>query len=249
MCRDFKSSNLDPGGFAQFVRVTEQHLKHTTLKIPAKLDFLTASQVEPLACCLRNVRRLGLEKGDTAAIIGLGAIGLMTAQVLAYKGITVIGIDLDSQRVKTAQKAGIEHAYTGKDSRVEETIRSLSGYRGADALILTAGAPELAPQRLSWLRDGGTLNIFASFHPDSKAPFDLNEIYHRELRIISSYSPAIEDLQEALRLIVHGEIDMDFHVRQAFSMDQFQEAVRQVRGREILKAIVLPQKAAEAVPA
>src|SRR5438309_2080363 len=57
MCREFKRTNLDPGGFAQFIRVTEKHLKQTTLKIPPKIDFATASQVEPLACCLRNARR------------------------------------------------------------------------------------------------------------------------------------------------------------------------------------------------
>lgn len=247
MCREFKRSNLDPGGFAQFVRVSEQHLKHTTFKIPAKIDFATASQVEPLACCLRNARRLGLAKGDTAVIVGLGSIGLMTAQVLVRLGVTAIGVDIDAQRVSTAHKSGIEHAYTGKEGRTEELIQSMTEYRGADALVFTAGSPQLVSERLSWLRDGGTLNIFASFYPDSKAWFDLNEIYHREIRIMSSYSPAIEDLQEALGLIVRKEIDMHPHSHHAFPMDQFNEVVRQVRGREILKAILLPQKVA--VPA
>src|SRR5208282_2976189 len=57
MCREFKRTNLFPGGLAQFVRVSEQHLKHTTFKIPAKVGFTEASQTEPLACCLRNARR------------------------------------------------------------------------------------------------------------------------------------------------------------------------------------------------
>jgi L-iditol 2-dehydrogenase len=245
MCREFKRSNLDPGGFAQFVRVSEPHLKHTTLKIPAKLDYASASQVEPLACCLRNARRLGLGKGDTAVIIGLGSIGLMTAQVLARQGVTVIGMDIDALRVRTAHKTGIEHAYTGKEGRTEELIRSMTDYRGADALVFTAGSPQLVSERVSWLRDGGTLNIFASFYPEPKTWFDLNEIYHRELRIMSSYSPAIEDLQEALGLIARKEIDMHPHSHHAFPMDQFDEVVRQARGREILKAILLPQKVAE----
>lgn len=245
MCREFKRTNLDPGGFAQFVRVSERHLAHTTLKIPAKLGFAAASQTEPLACCLRNARRLGLEKGDLAVIIGLGSIGLMTAQVLALRGVTVAAADLDPQRVRIAQKAGIEHAYTGKDGRLEETLRSLSDYRGADALIFTAGTPQLVAQRLAWLRDGGTLNVFASFHPEPNARLDLNELYRRELRVLASYSPAVEDLREALRLIASGEIAMEPHASCAFPMERFQEALRRARGREILKAILLPQKAAE----
>jgi len=247
MCREFKRTNLFPGGLAQFVRVSEQHLKHTTFKIPAKVGFTEASQTEPLACCLRNARRLGLTKGDSAVVIGLGSIGLMTAQVLTRLGAAVVGLDLDPQRVKIAQKAGIEHAYTGKDGRINEIILSLSEYRGADALVFTAGSPQMVTERLSWLRDGGTVNIFASFYPESKTLFDLNEIYRRELRIMASYSPGIEDLQEALSLIARGEIDISPHTNHSFPMDQFHEAVGQVRGREILKAILLPQRVSDAV--
>ena len=249
MCREFKKTNLDPGGFSQFIRVSERHVQHTMLKIPAKLDFATASQVEPLACCLRNARRLGLREGDVAVVIGLGSIGLMTAQLLVRRGITVVGIDLDAQRVALAKASGIKHATTGKDGGAERLVRVLSEQRGADALVFTAGTPSLVSERLRWLRDGGTLNVFASFYPESKAALDLNELYHRELRVIASYSPALEDLREALRLIASGDVSMKPHVGQSFALGQFDEAVRQVRERQILKAILLPQKSAVAVAA
>ena len=243
MCREFKRTNLDPGGFSQFVRVSEGHLQHTTLKIPPKLDLLAASQVEPLACCLRNARRLALAKGDVAAIFGLGSIGLMTAQLLGHFEVSVVGLDLDPQRVELARKSGVRNAFNGKDPGAEKVVRALSEGRGADALIFTAGTPQLVSQRLPWLRDGGTVNVFASFHPDSAVSLDLNEIYHRELRVISSYSPALEDLRESLKLIASRKISMEPHIRNVFPMLDFGEAVRRVRTREILKAILLPQEA------
>jgi len=243
MCREFKRTNLDPGGFSQFIRVSERHLKHTTLRIPPKLDFVAASQVEPLACCLRNARRLGLEKGDVAAIFGLGSIGLMTAQLLGHFGVSVVGLDLDPQRVEVARKAGVRNSFNGKDPGAEKVVRALSEGRGADALVFTAGTPQLVSQRLAWLRDGGTVNVFASFHPESSLSLDLNEVYHRELRVISSYSPALEDLRESLKLIASGKISMEPHIGHVFTMLDFGEAVRRVRSREILKAILLPQEA------
>ncbi|MBI4424411.1 MAG: alcohol dehydrogenase catalytic domain-containing protein [Elusimicrobia bacterium] len=242
MCPEFKRTNLDPGGFAEFVRVSARHVARTMLKIPKRLDFNTASQVEPLACCVRNAKRLSLQEGDVAVVVGLGSIGLMMAQVLKARGATVVGMDLEPSRVKLAQKLGLEHAYTGREGRTDEVVRSLSGRRGADALIFTGATPAVAAERLAWLRDGGTLNVFASFHPDPHLRLDLNAVYHRELVVLASYSATPDDLGEALGLIERGEIDLDPYIRHTFPLNRFPEALRQARGREILKAILLPQR-------
>ncbi len=243
MCVQFKESNLDPGGFSEYVRVSERHVRHTMLKLPRQVDFFAASQVEPLACCLRNLRRLALEPDDWAIVVGLGSIGLMTAQLLRLRGVNVLAFDLESARVRLAQKSGIEHSYTGKDGRSEELVRTLTGYRGADALILTAGTPSLAAERLSWIRDGGTLNIFASFHPDPHMRLDLNAVYHRELKIVASYSATPQDLREALELIGDKAIDLAPYTGHTFGLSSFPEALRRARGREVLKAILTPRSA------
>lgn len=242
VCADFKRTNLEPGGFSEFARVSAKHVASTMLKLPKRVDFYKASQVEPLACCLRNAKRLGLGVGDVAVVIGLGSIGLMMAQTLKALGVTVVAFDLEPSRVRQAQKSGLDHAYTGREGKEEELVRSLSGRRGADALVFTAGTPSLIAERLSWVRDGGTLNAFASFHPDSTLRLDLNAVYHRELTLLASYSATPADLREALALIESGAVDLDPYIRNTFPLDRFPEALRQARGREILKAILLPQR-------
>lgn len=242
MCADFKRTDLDPGGFSEFARVSARHVANTMLKLPKKLDFNRASQAEPLACCIRNAKRLGLGPGDAAVVIGLGSIGLMMAQTLKARGVTVVAFDLEPSRVRQAQKCGLEHSYTGLEGNGEELVRSLSGRRGADALVFTAGGPSLVAERLAWVRDGGTLNVFASFHPDPTLRLDLNAVYHRELTLMASYSATPADLLDALALIETGAIDLDPYIRNTFPLDRFPEALRQARGREVLKAILLPQK-------
>src|SRR5438552_11502338 len=54
MCRAFKESNLDPGGFAEFVRVPPPNVRHATFRVPDHLTDEEASFVEPLACCVRD---------------------------------------------------------------------------------------------------------------------------------------------------------------------------------------------------
>lgn len=241
MCREFKQTNLDPGGFSQLVRVSARHVEHVTFKIPKKLSAAKASLTEPLSCCLRNKRRLGLLEGDCAVVVGLGFIGLVTARLLREDGVEVVGLDIDPGRVKFAQKHGVAHAYTGREGRMKDIIDSLTEGRGADALLFTAGPASLVPERISWIRDGGVLNIFAGFASDPSARINLDEIYRRELTLLSSYSPTLQDLREAHRLIVEGGIDLTPFSNDTFPMDRFDEALRQVRGREIYKAILLPQ--------
>jgi L-iditol 2-dehydrogenase len=241
MCREFKQTNLDPGGFSQMVRISARHVENVMFKIPAKISFARAALTEPLSCCVRNKRRLNLKNGDCAIVVGLGFIGLITAQLLMRDGVSVIGLDLDPARVKFAQKMGIAHAYTGREGRTADVVASATESRGADALVFTAGPSSLIAERLDWIRDGGTMNIFAGFPKDPTAQVNLDKIYHREITLLTSYSPTVEDLREAHRLIVSGEIDIAPFSNDTFPMSRFDEALRQVRGREIYKAILMPQ--------
>lgn len=242
MCREFKMTNLDPGGFSEYVRVSSRHVENVMFKVPAKVPLAQAALTEPLACCLRNARRLGLGEGDTAVVVGLGFIGMLTSLILARRGVGVLGLDLDPARVRLANKLGLKHAYTGRENRTEALLSELTQNRGADALIVTAGPAALVSQRLPWVRDGGLVNLFAGFPKQAPPHVDLNQIYHRELTLMSSYSPALEDLKEAHRMICAGELDLSPFVKSQFGLDRFDEALRQVRGRETIKAMMLPGK-------
>lgn len=237
MCRQFKETNIAPGGFCEYALASSLHVKHTLLKLPDALGFVEASQIEPLACCLRNDRRLRLRDGDTAGIVGLGAIGLMTAQLLKRRGIKVLGLDIDDARADALSPWG--EGFT-EAARLEEAMRRETHGRGLDALVFTAGPADLPAKLLPWLRGGGTLNLFASFHP-SIMPLDLNAVYHRELTVMSSYSPALEDLAAALRLIASGKFSVAALKPKTFRLEEFDIARRQLRERKLLKAVFTPR--------
>jgi threonine dehydrogenase-like Zn-dependent dehydrogenase len=82
MCADFKASNIDPCGFAEYIRVPAQQVQHMTLLLPETLGAEEASFTEPLACCVRAVRRTPLLDGDTVVVIGSGSVGLLMVQAL-----------------------------------------------------------------------------------------------------------------------------------------------------------------------
>ena len=237
MCRQFKSTNISPGGFSEFVRIPALHARHAAFRVHDDLDPVAASQTEPLACVLRNVKRLRVQKGDTVGVVGLGAIGQMTGQLLTLFGAAPVGLDLDPERVKLFQRWG--KGFTGAED-FAAAGKELSQGRGFDSIVYSAGTPGLAAKSLSWLRDGGTVNIFASFHPDPVMPLDLNQIYFRELTVISSYSPSLADLKEAFDLIASRRFDPLALSPMKFPLSDFAGAVAAVKARKTLKSVLVP---------
>ena len=118
--------------------------------------------------------------------------------------------------------------------------KAASESRGFDAVVFSAGTPALVASSLEWLRDGGTLNVFASFHPDPFLKLDMNAVYHRELTVMSSYSPSLVDLRESFELIASKQFDPLFLKPERFPFSAFDDAVRAVKTRKTLKAVLVP---------
>src|SRR6185295_11531156 len=141
--REFKLSNLDPGGFAEYVRVPAPNVRHATFRVPDHLTDEEASFVEPLACCVRAVDRARVESGDTVVVVGLGSIGCLFVQLLSRAGAAVVGADPLSDRVALALTLGARAA--GAGDAAASAARELSEGRGADHVIITGGGADVMP--------------------------------------------------------------------------------------------------------
>jgi L-iditol 2-dehydrogenase len=240
MCSQFKKTNLDPGGFAEFVRVPAVHVANVAFPIPNGLTENEASFMEPLGCCVRALRRAGIKQSDVVVLLGLGSIGLLLLQLIRNAGAECIGLDLDQGRRDVAKRFGLSAAFVGRELEFEQYLAKATQDRGADILLLTAGTPTIVSTGLGWLRNGGTCMIFASLHPDSKVAVDWNQLYYRELNLISSYSAAPADLEDALELLGKGVVRVADLTHNTFPLEQFSDAVNAIESRKILKAIITP---------
>ncbi len=241
MCRQFKRSNLDPGGFAEFVRIPARHVETTTHKLGPELSYEQAIYMEPLACVLRNLKRPNLLPGDTALVIGMGAIGLMTGQVIQHHLGQVFGTDLRKDRRELGKQFGFSQAWDGQQTDIGQEIREQTQGRGVDLVVLTAGTPELYGEVTQYVRDGGSISIFAGLEPGSKVQYDLNQLYHRNLTVFSSYSASPEDLREALEYLRNGVVTVDPFKASIFGLNDFSTALDAVMSQKIFKAIIRPE--------
>jgi len=238
MCKTFKKTNIKPGGFCEYLRISEAHLKHTVCKVPDSMSDIVASFTEPLACCIRAIKRAEIKKDDSVLIIGLGSIGLLMGQAAKSYGAKVIGCDILQDRISMGKKLGFDETilYQSNETTSELLKKKMNTPSGIDKAILTAGNDNSIPFALKSIRDGGAIIIFASIKSNDKG-FSNNEIYYRELSVKGSYSPSPCDIKESFSLLKDGKIKVE-HITEIYDLKDLNQAVSDFTNNKILKAYI-----------
>lgn len=219
----FKRTNLDPGGFAEFIRVPALHVQHTLLALPDDLPDLRAVFMEPLACCLRALDRIPLVEGDTVLIVGVGAAGLLFVPLLADRSVTVFTVDVRSERLTLARQWGSAQGFLSDDRQAPIALRDVTQGRGVDAVILTVWTQATLDLALRAVRDGGTLLVFGA-KPDAAFPIDGWELWRREINLITSYSATPDLFPRALAILRRSRYTLETTVSHVFPLERGPEA-------------------------
>lgn len=225
MCKHFKSTNILPGGFSEYVYLSEEHLQNVAHPMPKNLSEIEASFYEPLGCCVRAVKRAKLMDGSKVLVVGLGSIGILMSQALKAYGMNVMGCDLIQDRIERLQNLGID-AVDSRDLEQAELF---------DAVFMTSGADKAIDVALKTIKSGGTILVFSSTPHNTGYPN--NEIYYRELTVLGSYSPAPVDLKDSLELLRTGKVNVK-DLSTIYSLDDIQKAFDDTIANRIMKAYI-----------
>ena len=237
MCRQFKRINLDPGGFAERLRVPAPNVAHAAFRLPAGLGDESASFTEPLACCLRAVKRSGVAAGDTALVVGLGSIGCLLVQLLGLAGVTVFGDDVLPARRALGRSLGA--CVAEEPAALDAMLAEATDGRGVDCVVITGGGAAVLPAAAARVRDGGTLHYFAGGAGEA-LPLPLGTLYHRELTVSSTYSSSPAELALAFDLLVEGRVRVDGLISHRLPLGRLAEGVELMRRHEAVKVYVTP---------
>jgi len=224
MCEHFKKTNIVPGGFSEYIYLSEEHLQNVAYKIPESLSEVEASFYEPLGCCVRAIKRAELKENSRVLVIGLGSIGILMGQGLKAYGHEVYGCDIIQERIDVANGLGIK-AFNSMD------IEKLD----VDAVFMTSGADVTIELALKMVRDGGKILVFAS--TPKNFGYANNEIYYRELTVMGSYSPAPIDLKDSMELLSSGKVKVD-NLSTIYNFEDIEKAFCDTIDNTILKAYI-----------
>lgn len=241
-CRSFRASSIEPGGFAEFVRVPAEHARIDTLKVPSGISDEAAIFVEPLACSLRAFRKLDLQRGESVWILGLGAMGLLNVMLARHFGARpIIASDPVAARRAYAEKIGADVVLDPAARATAETVREATEGWGPDKVIVGPGTAAAVEEALAAAGPGTTILLFTPTPPDGVVRLRPHDLYFNEVTVLHSYSAGPLDTREALSLLAEGALEVEPLVTHRFDLEGVGEALRLGREYgEALRAVVYP---------
>ena len=240
-CAQFKRTNFDPGGFAEYFALSPLHVKSNLRRIPAGVTFDQAAMVEPVATVLRGMRRLLVRPGDAAVVMGAGPIGNVWAQALRHMGAgTVIVTDVVEARLRRATAAGATEVVDASREQLKPVIDRLTAGRGADVVVVAAGVSSLLQEAVGVAAVGGQVLAFAPL--GTAQPIDASRFFNAEISILGAYSSVPTDFGFAMSLIEQGAVRVEPLVTHHLGLSQLLEAVRLTTdpGADALKIMLHP---------
>lgn len=223
------------GGYGQFLVTEAQNLQ----PLPPGFAMDRAALIEPLAVCVRAVRRLRAEDMRSALVLGDGPIGLLMVALLRRAGaeeLTLVGGR--PHRLATGRELGaaatINYHDAGQDL-AEATARS-PGAPFAHIIESTGSASALTVA-LQVAARGARVLVLGDYG-DGRADFFWNDLLHRELRLIGSCASA-GAWEEAVELALGEEIPLDRLISHRLPARSYAEAFELVRnGRDAIKVVL-----------
>ena len=243
VCETLHTTNFDPGGFAEYLRVPPINVDRGTFILPPEVSFEEGAFIEPLACVIRGQRMARLQPGQTAAIIGSGISGLLHLLAARASGAgRILATDISEYRLDKARELGADAVIHARED-VPARVRELNGGRPADLVIVCAGALSAFMQALKSVDRGGTILCFATTDPGVELPIPINEFWRNGITVMPSYANSPYDAQVAINLLRARRVDVRPMITHRLGLAEtglgFQLVVN---AADSLKVIIEPQR-------
>ncbi len=166
--------------------------KNLVAKIPDNVSYDEAAFTVIGAIGLQGIRLVNPTFGETIVVVGLGLIGLITAELLIANGCKVIGFDFDEKKVKLAHEKGVL-AFNASKVNTVATVEALTSNTGCDAVIITASTKsnDVISQSAQMSRKRGRIVLVGVIGLDIQR----SDFYKKELsfQVSCSYGPGRYD--------------------------------------------------------
>jgi 2-desacetyl-2-hydroxyethyl bacteriochlorophyllide A dehydrogenase len=216
------------GGFAQEVAVPA----HCCWPAPPGIGDDQLLLSEPLAVVVRAVRRGAPAPGETAAVLGVGALGLLAIQVLKARGCRVLAVGRSARRLPLALALGADAVVTTGAGDHVEAARTLSGREGVDLVVETAGTAPAVGQAVELSRPGGRVVLTGLPHEASRLEFFW--VVRREISILGSMIYQ-DEFPEAMALLASGQVQGQRLLTHRFALDRIADAFEAHRAPDSIK--------------
>ena len=215
------------------------HANMTLRKVPEGLsDEVALFAGDVMGTGFHAIDSRPLAEGETAAILGMGPVGLCAVQAaMAAGGSEVVAIDTVEDRLRMAESFGATPVHlTEQDPRAE--VKKLTEGRGVDLAVEAVGHPEALDLALRLARKAGTVSV-TGVHAE-RADVHMGVLWIKALTLTSGHANVIKHLDPVLELLSAGKLDPAPLVTHHMKLDEAPDAYRAYDNREALKIVLSP---------
>lgn len=208
------------GAFAEYVKV----LTRKMYKIPKDMDLKLAALAEPVAVAVHDVRRSGLEVGQSALIIGGGPIGMLIAMVARHAGARKVVIsEINEFRRNFAEKLGFA-TINPLDAEFEAKMSAFTDGKGFDVSYEVSGSKPGIATAVAQTTTGGMIMVIGM--TSEPYPVNLSAMFSKELRMQGVRIHAQYNFIGALELLKSGELNKEFEtlISKVYPFEKVEEA-------------------------
>jgi 2-desacetyl-2-hydroxyethyl bacteriochlorophyllide A dehydrogenase len=224
---------------AQAELVLVPHANLTLRRVPEGLsDDVALFAGDVMGTGFHAIDSRPLAEGESAAILGLGPVGLCAVQAARAAGASeVIAIDTVEDRLRMAESFGATPIHlTEGDPRGE--VKKLTEGRGVDLAVDAVGHPDALDLALRLARKAGTVSVTGVYA--ERTEVHMGVLWIKALTLHSGHANVIKHLDRVLELISSGELDPAPLVTHHMKLDEAPEAYRVYDQREALKIVLTP---------
>lgn len=224
------------GGDAEYVVVPEQN----AVPVPSGVDLATASVLTCAGMTAIHATKLsGLRLGDTAAVDGIGGVGILVAQAAARAGARVIAIGDSEDKLDLAKTHGADDGVLVDTPESYETVperlRALTDGRGVDVFFELVGTTQTMNAGIRSLAKGG--RFVSTGYTDQLLEIHPIEFILPETSFVSTVAATRLDLEDALTLASMEALTVPIAGR--YPLEGIHEALDALRKRAVLGRQVL----------
>lgn len=208
------------GVFQEYVA----HEADLCFKLPDNVSTMEGALIEPLAVGFHAAIQGGAKAGQTAVVMGAGCIGLVTMMALKAMGVSrVYVVDIMEKRLQKALELGADGVINGSRTDAVEEIMKLTGQKGCDLAVETAGTEFTTVQTIHMVKKGSSI-VLVGYSKSGEMTLPMSLVLDKELtfKTVFRYRHIYPMAIDAVAL---GKVNLKGIVTDVFRLDEVQKAM------------------------
>lgn len=240
-CETWKNTRIIPGGISEYILIPKINLENDTLLLPDTLSYEDGTLIEPIACVVKALKRVGIRRGDTVLVIGLGIMGQLNILLAKRYGTgRIIGADMVQFRLQKAKELGADEVIDVSKDKLIDALKEITSGEMADIVIVVPNSADAMKQGIKCAGAGGKVLFFTPAKPGESLTIEPNDLYFKDIDIVTSYSCGPTDTVDALEIIESGIVRAEKLVTHRFPIEKTAEAFRlTAEAKGSLKSVIV----------